>query len=277
MDPLKEGKVRTVYDNGDGTLTLKATNRISAFNQKMQSEIPHKGEVLNRISMYIFGVLEDHEIDTHYIGKEKYTDKTSSMTCHKADVIPIEFIARDFLYGSAWGDYKKGDLVIPKDVLPDNPVKASRLKKLWLTPTTKCENDFPLKEGENLESYLDKNEIPIENFSWCQFSTHRISEIIKNLYKERGIILCDHKIEFGYHGDDIIVIDEAGTPDSSRLWRVNDYNPGETISSLDKQILRDYLEKNELKGQSVKLPPELIKEISEKYIEIYEILTETTF
>ena len=279
MGLLKRGKVRDVYDNEDGTLRIEATNRISAFDAIMHDEIPHKGEALNRIAVYVFDFLHDHKVRTHFMGLEEHMDKVNYMTCIKAIPIPVEFIWRYYLYGSALKNYKNGSLVIPGDVIPDEPVKAAKLKKPWFTPTTKEEKDIPLV-GDFKTNYLKANGISGPVFALRELKSHEASEWVRKLYESRGIILCDHKLELGYNQDgEIIVIAEAGTPDSSRLWDRDDYKIGETIPSLDKQILRDWLLEQGFEGEGKPpvLPQELIDKISEKYIELYERLTGSTF
>ncbi len=264
----KKGKVRDIYDL-DSRLLIVATDRISAFDVVLKDAIPHKGEALNRLSVFWFEKTKDI-IPNHIL--EVVDPRT--VLVRKAEPIKIEFVVRGYLYGSAWRGYKQNREICGVS-LPFNLRKAERLPEPILTPTTKAE------VGHDREMTTDDVVAKIGE------ETHQqIEEACLRLYRrachraeKRGIIIADTKLEFGLCDGDLILIDELFTPDSSRFWPVDRYQVGERQVSFDKQGVRDYLESTDWNKRppAPRLPEVIVAETGKKYIEAYERLTERRF
>lgn len=277
---LKRGKVRDIYDLGENLLIV-STDRISAFDVVMNDGIPFKGIVLTKLSEFWFRFTNE-TIDNHLITTdvEKFPEecnpyreilKNRSMLVKKTEVIPIECVVRGYLSGSGWDEYQKSKSVCGIK-LPDGLVQSSKLPYPIFTPATKEEvgkHDINITEEEAKKIAGDKV---------IEFVKEKSIQIYKACYEyafTRGIIIADTKMEFGKFNDNIILIDELLTPDSSRFWPVETYKAGQSQESLDKQFLRDYLIKIGFNRQppAPMLPDEIIQKTSEKYLEIYERLT----
>jgi phosphoribosylaminoimidazole-succinocarboxamide synthase len=275
----KRGKVRDVYDLGDKLLII-ASDRLSAFDVVLPTGIPDKGKVLTKLSVYWFKQVEDvvknHilEVDVdHYPDTlRKYADalRDRSMLVRKAKVIPVECVVRGYLSGSGWSDYKKTGSVCGIE-LPGGLVESSKLERPIFTPTTKAEEGHDMSisfnevvgiVGEGIATKLRDLSIKVYE-KGCEIA------------ERKGIIIADTKFEFGMVDDEIIIIDEVLTPDSSRFWSKKLYKAGGAQDSYDKQIVRDYL--NTLDWDKTYPGPELPEAIAGKararYIEILEILT----
>jgi phosphoribosylaminoimidazole-succinocarboxamide synthase len=265
---FKRGKVRDIYDLGD-KLLIVATDRISAFDIVLPNGIPHKGEAITRLSTYWFqqtkNIIQNHIIKT--------VDRRTVLV-KKAKLIPIEFVIRGYLYGSAWENYKQGKPICGI-MLPKGLRKAEKLPKPILTPTIKAEVGHDLeitakeveqKTGKDLARHIEEISV-------------RIYEKASTKAEENGIIVADTKLEFGMLNDTLILIDELLTPDSSRFWPLDKYNEGEDQFSFDKQYVRDYLMSIKWNKQppAPTLPPHVVTETSKKYIEAYERLTGRKF
>jgi phosphoribosylaminoimidazole-succinocarboxamide synthase len=262
---FKRGKVRDIYDVGD-KLLIVATDRISAFDVVLPNGIPFKGEALNRLSVYWFketrNIVPNHVLDV--------VDQRTVLV-KKAQPIKIEFVIRGYIYGSLWNKYVNGEA----SDLPSGLRKAERLPNPILTPTTKAE------EGHDVD--IDRERI-VRTVG--KDKTKEIEEVCLKIYERgskkaeaNGIILADTKLEFGLCGDELILIDEVLTSDSSRFWPGKNYKVGENQFSFDKQDVRDYLEStgwNKL-PPAPPLPERIILETSKKYIEAYERLTGRKF
>jgi phosphoribosylaminoimidazole-succinocarboxamide synthase len=265
---FKRGKVRDVYDLGD-RLLIVSTDRISAFDVVLPDGIPRKGEALTRLSTHWFRQTRS-TVQNHMIK----TVNPRTVLVKKAKLIPIEFVVRGYLYGSAWEDYKQGKPVCGISLQKDLK-KAEKLEHPILTPTTKAE------KGHDVE--ITQRDVE-QKIGEAMF--REIEEVSMKIYakaskraEENGIIVADTKLEFGTIDDELILIDELLTPDSSRFWPLDTYKIGEDQFSFDKQYVRDYLISIKWSKQppGPTLPLNVIAETSEKYIEAYERLTGRKF
>ena len=265
---FKRGKVRDIYDLGD-QLLIVSTDRISAFDVVLPNGIPRKGEAITRLSSYWFdetkGIIDNHIVKT--------VDPRTVLV-KKAKMIPIEFVARGYLYGAAWENYKQGKTICGI-VLPRGLQKAEKLSRPILTPTTKAEVGHDLEiTAKEVEQKTGKDLARrIEDV------TLRIYEKAAEKAEKNGIIVADTKLEFGILNDKPILTDELLTPDSSRFWPLDKYKVGEDQFSFDKQYVRDYLMSINWNRHppAPTLPPNVVHETSEKYIEAYERLTSRKF
>jgi len=274
---LSRGKVRDLYDLGE-TLLIVATDRISAFDVVMASGIPHKGRVLNQLSAFWFESLGvPHHMITAGIDEmppevRRHAEvlRGRAMWVRKARPLPIECVARGYLIGSGWNDYRATGAVcgIP---LPPGLRQASRLPEPIFTPATKATEGH----DENIGFDAVVRTVGRE-------TAERLRDLTLSLYRKaaahaeaRGLILADTKFEFGLVDGRITLIDEALTPDSSRYWPRSAYREGTSPPSFDKQYVRDYLESIgfDKKPPGPALPEEVVRKTSEKYLEAYRLLT----
>ncbi|MCZ2856398.1 MAG: phosphoribosylaminoimidazolesuccinocarboxamide synthase [Candidatus Bathyarchaeota archaeon] len=262
---FKRGKVRDVYDLRD-KLLIVSTDRISAFDIVLPNGVPCKGEALNRLSVYWFketnDIVQNHILDVL---------DPRTVLVRKTSPIKIEFVVRGYLYGSLWKKYVSGEA----PDLPSGMKKAERLPNPILTPTTKAEegHDIDIEKGEILR------QIGRETANETEEVCLKIYEKASKKAESNGIIIADTKLEFGFYGDELILIDELLTPDSSRFWPMEKYKVGGNQFSFDKQYVRDYLESIRWDKQPPApiLPENIIAETSKKYIEAYERLTGRKF
>ena len=262
---FKRGKVRDIYDLGD-RLLIVSTDRISAFDVVLPNGIPLKGEALNRLSVYWFketrNIVPNHILDV--------LDQRTVLV-KKARPIKIEFVVRGYLYGSLWKKYVNGKV----SDLPSGLRKAERLPNPVLTPTTKAEvgHDVDIEREEMVKMVGKAIAKEIEEV--CL----KIYDKASKKAEANGIIIADTKLEFAFCGDELILIDELLTPDSSRFWPVEKYKVGGSQFSFDKQDVRDYLESIRWNKQppAPTLPEQVVLETSKKYIEAYERLTGRKF
>ena len=277
---FNRGKVRDIYDLGDNLL-LVATDRISAFDVILPTSIPGKGKILTALSEFWFGMIRDvipnHFITTHFDKfpaaclphREKLEGR--SMLVKKSTPAPVECIVRGYLAGSGWKDYQNTGSVcgIP---LPKGLVEASRLEQPIFTPSTKAAigaHDVNITFDDMLTKLGKKRAQAMRDASLAIYN--RANELAEH----KGIIIADTKFEFGLEGDQVILIDEVLTPDSSRFWPADGYRPGKTPDSFDKQFVRDYLLNLpwDMKSPPPELPPEIVKKTQEKYTEALKRLT----
>ena len=281
--PIKEGKVREIYDNGD-SLIMVATDRISAFDFILPDEIPFKGEVLNRISAFWFDkfadIVPNHlvSIDPADFPEEfaEYRDYLAgrAMLVKKAQTIPIECIVRGYLTGSGKKTYDENGTVCGIQ-LPEGLTEASKLPEPLFTPSTKAEIG---DHDENI-SFERCCEIVGEDIA------AQIRDLSLKIYKAaaeyaatRGIIIADTKFEFGVIDGKVTLIDECLTPDSSRFWPAASYEEGKIQPSYDKQFVRNWLKANwDMTGETPHLPAEVIDGTSERYREAFQIITGSQF
>ena len=276
--PRRQGKVRDVYDLGDH-LVIVATDRISAFDWVMPTPIPDKGRILTQLSLFWFNLLNvpNHILSTdlHDMGKpfldrqEQLAGRT--MMVKKAQVVPIECVARGYLAGSGWKEYQKSQTVcgIP---LPKGLQQASPLPQPIFTPATKAETGH----DENISYEVMAKTVGEKLANTLKQSTLDIYTQAASYAQSKGIILADTKFEFGtLPNGEIILIDEVLTPDSSRYWPQSSYQPGSSPPSYDKQFVRDWLETTTWDKNSPPpaLPDEVVARTRAKYVEAYEVLT----
>lgn len=283
IKPDAQGKVRDLYDLGD-KLLLVASDRISAFDYILEDEIPYKGQVLTQLSCFWFDLLSD-VVDNHLISADvadlpeqfkPYADKLAGrfMLVKKANMFPVECIVRGYLTGSGLKDYQKTGAVCGIQ-LPDGLVNSSKLPETIFTPSTKAEIG---DHDENISFEQCEKLIGAEDAAAIRDLTIKVYETAANHAKERGIIIADTKFEFGVYDGKIILGDEVLTPDSSRFWAADTYKVGEEQPSFDKQFVRNWLNANwDRTGNPPRLPEDIIKKTSEKYIQAYEKITGKTF
>lgn len=277
------GKVRDVYDLGENFLIV-STDRVSAFDYILSDEIAHKGEVLNQLSAFWFSKTEDI-IPNHIISADfenfpselqKYGFlRGRSMIVKKAQRIDIECIVRGYLAGSGWKEYQKSKSV-SSIALPQGLKESSKLPFPIFTPSSKEEKG---KHDENIDFDEMSKRIGAEAAEKLRAFSIALYKKASEYALSKGIIIADSKFEFGFYKDGIILIDEIFTPDSSRFWELSKYQEGKPQDSLDKQFIRDYLEKIKWDKNSKppKLPKEIIEKTIEKYIGAYSILTGEKF
>jgi phosphoribosylaminoimidazole-succinocarboxamide synthase len=277
---FKKGKVRDVYVLGDRLLVV-ATDRISAFDVVLPTEIPDKGKILTALSAYWFRAMEDivpHHLLTTDAGRfpaicQRYRDQLEgrSMLVKKTSPAPVECIVRGYLFGSAWKEYRESGQVcgIP---LPKGLLQASRLEEPIFTPSTKA----PLGEhDENITFDEMVERVSRERADKMRAISIAIYNRAREIAEARGIIIADTKLEFGLADEGIILIDELLTPDSSRFWPAEGYQPGKAPDSFDKQYVRDYLLSLDwdMKPPAPELPCEIVQKTQEKYAEALRRLT----
>jgi phosphoribosylaminoimidazole-succinocarboxamide synthase len=283
LKAFKKGKVRDVYDLGD-KLLLIVTDRISAFDFVLHEPIPNKGICLTQISMFWFDFFKD-TIPSHMISSEikdfpgeirPYADilKGRSMLVKKAKVFPIECIVRGYISGSAWKSYQK-DTTVCGIKLPSGLKESDKFHEPLFTPSTKADSghDINISFNEMKKLIGKKYAEKLREFSLKMYK--KGSEFAR----KKGIIIADTKFEFGKIGDQVIVVDEVLTPDSSRFWPADLYEPGKSQPSFDKQYVRDYLSSTDWDKNSTPphLPIEVIVETQHKYQEAYEKITGKKF
>ena len=282
LEPSR-GKVRDIYDLGD-KLLIVATDRLSAFDVVMANGIPYKGIVLTQISKFWFDMLSN--IENHLI-----TDKVSdfpepfcnyqeqllgrSMLVKKGNVLPIECVIRGYLAGSGWKEYQQSRTVCGQK-LPAGLKQCQKLPELIFTPATKAERGT---HDENISFEKCVEIVGIEAAEYIRDKSMEIFEIASRYAESRGIILADTKFEWAIYDDKMILVDEVLTPDSSRFWPADKYEPGCDQESYDKQFVRNYLESIHFdkSGPGVELPPDIVAKTSDKYIQAYEQLTGQKF
>ena len=274
------GTVRDVYVLDQERLLFVATDRISAFDCVLATGIPRKGQVLTQISLFWFDFLRDlvpnhlvtADVSQYPAALQKYADQLRgrSMIVTRADMFPVECVVRGYLSGSAWKEYKSTGRVCGID-LPKGLQESDRLPEPIFTPATKAvtghDENIPFTEMTRLigeESSRQLRDLSLEIYL-------RAAEYAR----QRGIIIADTKFEFGRTARGITLTDEVLTPDSSRFWPADQYAPGHSQESFDKQYVRDYLEDIRWNKQppAPALPPEVARRTSEKYVEAYHLLT----
>ena len=276
---FRRGKVRDVYEVGDRLLMI-ATDRVSAFDVVLPTPIPMKGAVLTQLSRFWFSMMEDI-VPSHLITAEvnefpeelkQYRDllKLRSMLVVKAEIFPIECVARGYITGSGWKEYQESGAVCGIQ-LPRGLRECDRLPEVIFTPATKAETGH----DENISFERMAAIVGAASAERLRDLTFRIYRRAAEYALRKGIILADVKFEFGLHAGRIIVCDEILTPDASRFWPLASYRPGGPQPSFDKQFVRDYLEKIRFNKQppGPDLPEDVVRGTSEKYLEAYRLLT----
>mgnify|MGYP001357086053 CR=1 FL=1 len=274
------GKVRDIYDLGD-KLLMVASDRISAFDVILPTPIPEKGKILTQLSEFWFGQIGD--IVPHHLLSTKVDDfpavcqphraalEGRSMLVKKSTPAPVECIVRGYITGSGWKDYQKTGAVCGI-ALPPGLLEAARLDQPIFTPSTKAavgDHDINITFAEMTDKI---GKVKAERMRDATVAIYQRARVVA---ETKGIIIADTKFEFGMEGDDILLIDEVLTPDSSRFWPMDGYRPGKTPDSFDKQFVRDYLLglNWNMKAPAPELPPEIVKKTQDKYFEALRRLT----
>ena len=282
LKPIKEGKVREIYDNGD-SLIMAATDRISCFDVILHNIVTKKGTVLTQMSKFWFDMTKDilpnHMISVdvkdmpEFFQQEKFEGK--SMMCRKLNMLPLECIVRGYITGSGWTSYQK-DGTVCGIRLPEGLKESDKLPEPIYTPSTKAEigdHDENISFEQSI-AHLEKY-FPGKGEAYAVQLRDKTIELYKTCAEyalKRGIIIADTKFEFGLDEDGNIVIgDEMLTPDSSRFWPADGYEPGHGQPSFDKQFARDWLKANP--GNDWTLPQEIVDKTIEKYLQAYQMLT----
>ena len=289
--PLKKlgsGKVRDIYEVDRDRLLLVATDRVSAFDVVMSEAVPYKGAVLTQISAWWFGQISDI-VANHMITVDadeiiravpalegrRSEIVARAMLCRRARVFPVECVVRGYISGSAWKEYSRHG-TLAGEPLPAGLVESERLPRPIFSPATKAEAGH----DENITIATVRDLVGREAAEELEHLALAIYERGRSIASERGIIVADTKFEFGRSADGgILLVDEVLTPDSSRFWPADLYEPGHSQPSFDKQPLRDYLESERRAGRwngdapPPRLPDEVVRATSARYLDAYRRLT----
>jgi phosphoribosylaminoimidazole-succinocarboxamide synthase len=294
LTPFRRGKVRDVYEVDADRVLLVATDRVSAFDVVMGETIPHKGAVLTQITAWWLRQLED-KVEHHMLSADvseivrevpRLRDHEQelagrAMLCRRSTVFPVECVVRGYLSGSAWKEYRdRGTLA--GEALPEGLLESDRLDPPIFSPATKADEGH----DENITIDHMRSLVGTSPARELERLSREIYEAGRTIAAKRGIIIADTKFEFGRvprpgseRGEKVILVDEVLTPDSSRFWPADGYEPGHGQPSFDKQPLRDYLDAEKRAGRwngnypPPRLPKEVINATSERYLDIYRRLT----
>lgn len=267
MKFLASGKVKDIFDNEDGTLVFKFSNRVSAYDVKFKEEIPKKGEVLCKFAEFWFNSLP---VENHFVARKSDTE----IIVKKMNMISMECVVRGYFYGSLVTRWKNGEVVLPKDT--DTRI-AAKLPRPIFDPTTKAEHDVPINKKSALELKL----VSENEFNWLEEKSIAIYNQMSKIADDAGFILADLKLEFGKLDGKILLGDSIG-PDEYRLWPKQNHVIGKIQEAYDKQLLRDWLtaegyqqkfEDDRTNGKEP-IPPSIPKNIIEKMTERYVIAFE---
>jgi phosphoribosylaminoimidazole-succinocarboxamide synthase len=274
------GKVRDVYELDSEHLLFAASDRISAFDYVLATGIPHKGRVLTQISLFWFNFLRDvvanhvvtADVEKYPAAAQIYADQLNgrSMMVMRAEMIPVECVVRGYISGSAWKEYKASGRVCGIE-LPAGLKESAKLPQPIFTPATKAttghDENIPFDEMTRI--------VGVELSRQLRDLTLKIYSKAADYALQKGIIIADTKFEFGMTSKGITLADEVLTPDSSRFWPADKYQPGRAQDSYDKQYVRDYLEQIRWNKQppAPALPPGVARQTSEKYLEAFQQLT----
>ena len=279
LNPTHQGKVRDLYEFED-KLLIVSTDRISAYDFVLPNGIPYKGQVLTGISEFWFDytelIVKNHMITTNpteYPGIQQSDIPMlagRSMLAQRANRIDIECVVRGYIAGSAWKEYQ-ADGTVCGEKLPGGLIESEKLPELIFTPATKAEQG---DHDENISIQRMKNEIGVQLTEKLIETSFELFQSASAHADDVGLILCDTKFEFGLINEELILIDEIFTPDSSRFWPKDLYNPGGPQQSFDKQFVRDYLMEIGWNKQPPvpQLSDEVVRKTSEKYLEAYHLI-----
>jgi phosphoribosylaminoimidazole-succinocarboxamide synthase len=273
---LRTGKVRELYTNETGNLLIVASDRVSAFDWVLPTEIPNKGAVLTQLSLWWFEQLKQI-VPNHIISDDVPTEVAGRAVIAKPlTMYPIECVARGYLTGSGWAEYKNDQKVCGND-LPAGLQDGSKLPTSIFTPATKAEiGDHDI----NIDFLAATKIIGAETAAELRDLSLEIYDAAAKIASERGIILADTKFEFGTdaHGE-MTLGDEVLTPDSSRFWDAAEWQPGKSQPSFDKQYLRDYLVSSgwDRESNAPELPAEIVEKTAQRYTEAFKRITGTEF
>lgn len=277
--PLARGKVRDIYDLGD-RLIIVATDRISAFDWVNPVGIRDKGKILTKMSLFWFDHMKDL-VPNHFISADladmpedfqAHADQFEgrSMLVHKCEMLPVEFVIRGYLAGSGWKEYKQNGTVCGIK-LPDGLKESSELPEPLFTPATKATDGHDI----NIPPDEAAGIVGADVLNPAVAAAKAVYGRANGMARQKGIILCDTKFEFGLRDGEVVLADEILTPDSSRFWPADQYAPGRSQPSYDKQFVRDWLETTDWDKNSPQppLPQEVVEKTREKYVEAYRKLT----
>lgn len=279
---IASGKVREIYEIDADHLLFVATDRISAYDVILNQTIPDKGRVLTGLSLHFFDLLDtpNHLVTTDLTTIEGLDDEERedlagrAMVVRRAEVVPVECVVRGYLYGSSWREYRDGGGPTTEH-LPTGLQVADKLDEPIFTPATKAAtgHDENITEAQTREILGD---------GLYEELSHRSLDIYSraNEYAAaKGVILADTKFEFGHANGELLLIDEVLTPDSSRYWPADEYQPGSEIPSFDKQYVREWLERQpwDKNPPPPDLPDEIVEGTRQRYIEAYERITAESF
>ncbi|MFP5331597.1 MAG: phosphoribosylaminoimidazolesuccinocarboxamide synthase [Acidimicrobiia bacterium] len=278
---VASGKVREIYEVDEDHLLFVATDRISAYDVILPTPIPNKGHVLTGVSMFFFRMLDvpNHLVGTDLDGvdlspAERDELAGRSMIVRRANVLPVECVVRGYLYGSAWREYRSGGGPTTEH-LPSGLQKADRLPEPIFTPATKAAagHDQNLTEAEARRLVGDETYEALRRLSVGIYQTASAHA------RAHGVILADTKFEFGLIDGELTLVDEVLTPDSSRWWPVDEWEPGREVPSYDKQFVRDWLDASgwDHTPPAPELPDDVVTETRARYVEAFERITASSF
>ncbi|KUJ65149.1 phosphoribosylaminoimidazole-succinocarboxamide synthase [Streptomyces albus subsp. albus] len=281
LEHLHTGKVRDLYRNQSGELVMVASDRMSAHDWVLPTEIPDKGRVLTRLSLWWFDQLAD-VVPSHVLSTEVPEGAPAdwagrTMVCKPLRMIPVECVARGYLAGSGLAEYQR-DRTVCGLALPEGLVNSSELPSAIFTPAAKAEVG---EHDENVSYEEVARQIGAETAAQLRQLTLAVYGRARDIARDRGIILADTKFEFGFDGDTLVLADEVLTPDSSRFWPADQWQPGRSQPSFDKQFVRDWLDSPasgwDRHGElpPPELPADVVEQTRSRYIEAYERLTGT--
>ena len=278
---FRRGKVRDVYEVDDESLLIVATDRISAFDCILPTPIERKGEVLTALSEFWFerlkNVVANHLIESDVeampptVQRHAETLKNRAMQVRRAKVFPVECVVRGYLVGSGWKDYLRTGSVCGHK-LPEGLPESAKLPAPLFTPSTKAEEGH----DENITEDQVRDLIGAEHTALLRDTSLRLYSEAEEYARQRGIVIADTKFEFGLDKDGkLLLVDEVLTPDSSRFWPADEYAPGRSQPSFDKQFVRDYLETLDWdkKPPAPAIPTEIAEATTARYLEAYRLLT----
>ncbi|MFK4146252.1 phosphoribosylaminoimidazolesuccinocarboxamide synthase [Streptomyces sp. NPDC004065] len=280
---LHTGKVRDLYQNEAGDLVMVASDRMSAYDWVLPTEIPDKGRILTQLSLWWFDRLADlvphHVISTEVPEGAPADWAGRTLVCKSLRMIPVECVARGYLTGSGLAEYEESRTVCGL-ALPEGLADGSELPAPIFTPATKAEVG---EHDENVPYEEVARRVGAETAAQLRQTTLAVYGRARDIARDRGIILADTKFEFGFDGDTLVLADEVLTPDSSRFWPADQWQPGRAQASYDKQFVRDWLTSAESgwdrKGEQPPppLPERVVEATRGKYAEAYERLTGTAW
>ncbi|MFF3942806.1 phosphoribosylaminoimidazolesuccinocarboxamide synthase [Streptomyces phaeofaciens] len=280
---LHTGKVRELYQNEAGDLVMVASDRTSAFDWVLPTEIPDKGRILTQLSLWWFDQLADlvpnHVLSTELPAGAPADWQGRTLVCKSLEMAPVECVARGYLTGSGLAEYRESRTVCGL-ALPEGLVDGSELPAPIFTPATKAAVG---EHDENVSYEEVARQVGAETAAQLRQATLAIYGRARDIARDRGILLADTKFEFGYEGETLVIADEVLTPDSSRFWPADQWQPGRAQASFDKQFVRDWLTSAESGWDRAgdqpppPLPPNIVDATRAKYVEAYERLTGVTW
>ena len=279
---VASGKVREIYEIDRDHLLFVATDRISAYDVILNQTIPDKGRVLTGLSLHFFDLLDvpNHLVTTDLSGVDGLDEEDRvelagrSMVVRRAEVVPVECVVRGYLYGSSWREYRDGGGPTTEH-LPEGLRLADKLDEPIFTPATKAATGH----DENLTEAQARDILGDDLYEELRQRSLDIYTRANRYAAERGVILADTKFEFGHADGELLLIDEVLTPDSSRYWPADRYQPGEDVPSFDKQYVREWLDRQpwDKTAPAPDLPDEIVEGTRRRYIEAYERITGRSF